>query len=167
MKHEVCIAAVDCGLTGAISFYFPSHPDKVSVADMPVVGGEVDADAFAQKIWQMAPDFAVVERVGPMPKQGVSSVWKFAGTYYTARAVLAACKVPTHLVTPTVWKRHFRLAADKEQARALAIRLWPGLGHFERRKDHNRAEACLLARYGAEVILIDGAVAALKHEAAA
>ena len=68
------------------------------------------------------------------------------------RAVVALCNVPYHLVSPVKWKRHFALDSDKERSRALAIRLWPGVGLFSRVKDHNRAEAALIARYGVEVI---------------
>lgn len=52
-----------------------------------------------------------------------------------------------------------RLDADKERARALAIRLWPASRHFERKRDHGRAEAALLARFGAETLLPIGEAA--------
>ena len=51
------------------------------------------------------------------------------------------------------WKRHYGLNSEKERARALALRLWPTSEHFGRKKDHGRAEAALLARYGAECAL--------------
>ena len=67
------------------------------------------------------------------------------------RGVIAASGVPLHLVSPAKWKRHFGLDADKEKARALALRLWPTRADlFGRKKDHGRAEAALLARYFAE-----------------
>jgi hypothetical protein len=48
-------------------------------------------------------------------------------------------------VTPTQWKRHHGLSADKEKARALAIQKWPEQYHrLERKKDANRAEALLI-----------------------
>jgi hypothetical protein len=41
----------------------------------------------------------------------------------------------------------------KEQARALALGLWPGCTDtFARKKDHGRAEAALLAKFAAETI---------------
>jgi crossover junction endodeoxyribonuclease RuvC len=67
--------------------------------------------------------------------------------------VVLALGVPLYLVAPTKWKPHFSLGSDKEKARALALRLWPTSVHFGRKKDHNRAEAALLARYGAEVLI--------------
>ena len=43
----------------------------------------------------------------------------------------------------------FNLNADKELSRRLAILTWPEAGKFNRKKDDGRAEAALLALYGA------------------
>lgn len=56
---------------------------------------------------------------------------------------------------PTSWKRHFRLGSDEDASRALARRLWPACGVLERKKDHGRAEALLMARYGLERLDLD------------
>jgi hypothetical protein len=149
---EPCILGIDPGASGAISFYFPNYPDRISVEDTPVVAGEVDGAALARRIAQMGPTLAIIEQVGAMPKQGVSSTFKFGVAYGVARGVVASLAIPTHMVTPAVWKRHFKLDADKERARALAIRLWPACPNFERKKHHGRAEAALIARYAAEVL---------------
>lgn len=151
-----CILAVDPGLTGALAFYFPDAPERVSVHDMPVADGEVDPAGIARRVRQLRPSMAIIERVGPMPRDGVRQAFGFGGAYMAARAVVTILEVPQHLVTPTVWKRHFRLRGGpegKEQARGLALRLFPASAeHFARKKDHGRAEAALLARYAAEVI---------------
>jgi hypothetical protein len=48
------------------------------------------------------------------------------------------------------WEKHFRLPADNEASRALALRTFSGTSqHSARKKDHGRAEATLLALYGA------------------
>lgn len=150
---EHCILGIDPGASGAIAFYFPSRPELVSAEDVPLAGGEIDAATLARRINQLRPTMAIIEQVGAMPKQGVSSTFKFGTAYGTVRGVVQALGVPMHLVTPGRWKKHFRLDADKEKARALAIRLWPASCHFERKKDHGRAEAALLARFGAETLL--------------
>ena len=158
---EVCIAAIDPGLTGAVAFYFPSVPDRVSVEDMPVVNGEIDVAAIARRIRQMAPAFAVVERVGPMPRDGCRQAFGLGTAYAAAKATVTLCGVPLHLVTPQVWKRHHHLigAADpKEAGRALALRLFPASAeHFARKKDHNRSDAALLACFAASAFLSAGA----------
>jgi hypothetical protein len=94
----------------------------------------------------------VIEKAQAMPKQGVSSTFKYGTAYGALCAVTALCEIPTHLVSPRRWKTYFALDSDKERSRALAIRLWPGCGLFERKRDHGRAEAALLARYGSEAI---------------
>ena len=60
-----------------------------------------------------------------------------------------ACGFPLHVVRPQDWKRYFSLPKEKEHARALAISYYPQ-APLARVKDHNRAEALLIARYGWE-----------------
>jgi hypothetical protein len=147
---SLCLCGIDPGLSGAIAFYFPVAPDRVAAEDMPVVAGEVDCATLARRIVQMGPAVAIVERVGAMPGQGVSSTFKFGASYGAVRGVLAALQIQTHVVSPAVWKRYFRLDSDKEKSRALALRTFSKTPqHFARKRDHNRAEAALLSLYGA------------------
>ncbi len=44
-------------------------------------------------------------------------------------------------------EKHYKLGKDKELAIALAIQLFPK-APLSRKKDHNRAEALLIANYG-------------------
>jgi crossover junction endodeoxyribonuclease RuvC len=70
--------------------------------------------------------------------------------YGLVRGVLAALGVPVSLVTPNEWKRAFRLGPDKNEARLIAARLFPAsAGRFARASDDGRAEAALLALFGA------------------
>jgi len=147
---NLCILGVDPGLTGALAFYFAGH-DRISAEDMPVVAGDIDAATLAARLAQMKPDLAIVECVGAMPGQGVSSTFKFGCGYGIVRGVIAASGIPMRLVSPAKWKRSYGLDADKEKSRAIALRLWPSRTDlFSRKKDHGRAEAALIARYGAE-----------------
>jgi crossover junction endodeoxyribonuclease RuvC len=148
-----CILGIDPGISGAIAFYFPEYPERISTEDMPIADGQVDAVTLSKRLTIMAPDICVMERVGAMPGQGVSSTFKFGRAFGTAIGVVGALKLPLIFVAPTKWKGHFRLSADKEQSRALALRLFPAISEqFERKKDHNRAEAALIARYSAETL---------------
>ncbi|KAB1068880.1 RuvC family protein [Methylobacterium planeticum] len=161
---ETCILAIDPGLTGAIAFYFPSEPGRVVVEDMPVVDGEVEPASLVRRIRQMAPTVAIVERVGPMPRDGAVQAFRFGSAYAAAKVAVALCEIPYHLVTPASWKKHFRLAGGpegKEQSRALALQTFPRSSElFARKKDHGRAEAALLARYAAEKLIQPQQVAA-------
>lgn len=156
-SSNICILGIDPGLSGALAFYFPVQ-QVVSAEDMPVVAGDVDAATLAARIIQMRPDVAIVESVGARPGQGVSSTFKFGCGFGIVRGVIAASGVPLHLVSPAKWKRGFGLNSDKEKSRALALQLWPARADlFARKMDHGRAEAALIARYGAERIIAGGA----------
>lgn len=152
MANNFCIMGCDPGLSGAIAFYFPTFPQQISVKDMPVVDNQVDAAALTDLILQMKPDLAICEMVGARPGQGVSSMFNFGVSFGRLTGVITSCHVPLHFVTPAKWKKHFRLPADKEASRAYAVRMWPQSDHFRRKKDEGRAEASLIARYGAETI---------------
>jgi hypothetical protein len=149
MSGAAPIFGVDPGITGGLAFLYS---DQIAAFDIPVVDGAVDVDALARLVRAHAPRLAIVERASAMPKQGVASTFKFGTAYGALLALTAFCEIPTRIVSPRKWKKHFGLDADKEKSRGLAIRLWPGCGLFERKKDHGRAEAALLARYGAEVL---------------
>jgi hypothetical protein len=144
------ILGIDPGITGGIAVL---HPDgRIEASDIPTVDGAVDVDALVRRIREHAPRLAIIEKAQAMPKQGVVSVFKYGTAYGALCAATAILEIPTRLVSPRKWKNYFGLDADKERSRALAIRLWPGCGLFERKKNHGRAEAALLACYGAEVI---------------
>jgi hypothetical protein len=90
-----CILGIDPGLSGAVAFYFPEAPDRVIAEDMPVAAGMVDCATLAARIRQMAPGLAIIERVASMPKQGVSSTFKFGTAYGAVVGVLAALEIRT------------------------------------------------------------------------
>ena len=150
MSNLICFMGVDPGLSGAIAFFYPDHPNNIAVYDMPSIGKEVNCAELTALINQYRPDHAVVESVHAMPKQGVSSSFNFGMSYGMVRGVIAARGVPQQLVTPTKWKKYFNLTADKETSRRLAILTWPNAEHFNRKKDDGRAEASLLALYGSK-----------------
>lgn len=155
-RTALCVLGVDPGLTGALAFYFPDEPERVAVFDMPVVNGEVDAHGLERRVRQFGPAFAVVERQGPRPTDGCKQSFTIGGAYHAARTVLAMLKVPTHVIGSHDWKRHHGIlsAADpKEASRGKALALFPqSAEHFGRKRDHNRADASLIARFGANTI---------------
>ena len=148
-----CILAIDPGISGALAFYYTEVPDRVSVLDMPLLDGDVNPHALRDLINGYAADFAIIEHVSPMPKEGVSSVWRFAAAYTTARITVMLMGIPVTLVRPNMWKKALLLKSGKdgkEQSRSRAISMFPECAsRFARKKDHNRAEAALLAVYAA------------------
>jgi hypothetical protein len=157
------ILAIDPGLTGAVAFYDPATPDRVTVHDMPVVDGEVEPNALIALIRAAGPTLAIVERVGPMPRDGAVQAFRFGSSYAAAKVAVAACGVRYHLVTPASWKKSLKLSGGpegKEQSRALALQWFPASAAlFARKKDHGRAEAALLARYCADTFTASKAAA--------
>lgn len=146
-----CILGVDPGVTGGLAFLYPATM-ACEAHDIPSVDGMVNAEQVLVLLRQHQPRLAMVERASSRPGQGVASTFKYGVAYGTILAAVALAGIPCHLVAPTKWKKHFGLDSDKEKSRALAIRLFPGCGYFTRKKDHGRAEAALIARYGAETL---------------
>jgi crossover junction endodeoxyribonuclease RuvC len=93
----------------------------------------------------------VVEEVHAMPKQGVSSTFKFGMAYGAALALAERFNTRLELVTPQRWKKSMGLSSDKSASLAMARHLWP-TAPLSRQKDNGRAEALLLAEYFRQTI---------------
>jgi len=148
------IAGIDPGITGAVAFL----KDDLSFAglfDMPLMNlGKKNKqqinDAALAKILIDHPgvDMVYIEEVGPMPKQGVVSMFGFGVSYGMARMGCAALMIPYQLVRPNLWKRTAGiLGRDKDAARTMAQHLYPE-APLSRKKDVGRADALLIARFG-------------------
>lgn len=137
------IIGVDPGsVSGALAFLLPG---AASVCEMPTVNKQVDAAALARLVLAFEPDAAVIELVSARPGQGVSSMFKFGKAAGLAEGVLLGARVPIWTPPPALWKRYFRLNSDGERSRQLAIQRFPAVPGLSRKKDHNAAEALLLA----------------------
>jgi len=155
---NLCIVAFDPGVQPGVAYFFTEHPNNISAEDGPQVDGQVDGATLAARLTVMRPDMAIIERVASMPGQGVSSTFKFGCAFGIIQGVVAALQIPTHFVAPGKWKKHFGLSSDKEECRARALQYWPSRSElFARKKDHNRAEAALIAGYAAECLIHGGA----------
>lgn len=148
------IMGIDPGISGAVAFYFPMVPSRIAVDDVPVAGGEINVHELARLIRIHRPTLAVIERVGAMPGQGVVSMFNFGRSYGDVRGTIGALDIPLHFVTPQKWKKHFGLSSDKDECRMRAIRMFPTAAEsFKLKKHDGRAEAALIALYGAEVLM--------------
>lgn len=146
---------IDPGLTGAVGFLRDGN--FLDVQDIPTMlkgSGSVKMEVSPAELKRILLNSiplgegieVLLERVSAMPGQGSSSVFSFGDTYGCCRSVIALCGFPTFLVTPATWKKHFGIGRDKEEARALAIRLFPN-APLGLKKHADRAEALLMARY--------------------
>lgn len=155
MQHY--FIGVDPGASGAIAV-LDRDSDIVQIFDMPTLETKVgraikkkvnpQAITAELRIFKEARVDAILELVGAMPGQGVTSMFNFGRSLGIIEGVLAGMDVPYEMVTPTVWKKHMKLTTNKDDSREKAMRLWPDKANlFLRKKDDGRAEAALLALY--------------------
>lgn len=145
---------IDPGFTGAIAIVGGKEP---FLADMPITTNvkgsrEVDAEFLFTVLALYAPRIraAVVEQVGSRPGEGGSSIFKFGFGAGVIRGVLGSLQIKPFYVQPAVWKSLLGVSSDKETSLALARKLYPASTlQLARKKDHGRAEALLLAHFGA------------------
>jgi crossover junction endodeoxyribonuclease RuvC len=157
------IIGVDCGQTGAIAAY--DGTIITGLIDMPTMarlhgkGQQVDPYTLATDILDLCGCMrpgdtvtAVIEAVSAMPGQGVSSMFRFGESVGVVLGVLGALQMPVRWVTPQRWKKAAGIVGkDKDAARSMAIQLHPEVADMlTRKKDHNRGEAILIARFGGE-----------------
>lgn len=94
----------------------------------------------------------ILEQQTPMPRQSPNSMFSIGQGFGIWLGILAAYRIPTVVVTPQRWKKEMLQGIgtkDKGAARKRAQELFPGMTHFlQRVKDHDRAEALLMAQYG-------------------
>jgi Holliday junction resolvasome RuvABC endonuclease subunit len=101
------------------------------------------ADALRE--WSQDACFAYLEKVHSMPKQGVSSTFKFGLNYGFLIGCLTALKIPFEFVTPNTWQKALSCQSkgDKNVTKAKAQQLFPHLKII-----HTIADALLIAEYG-------------------
>jgi crossover junction endodeoxyribonuclease RuvC len=141
------IAGIDPGKSGAIALLYDKG--DLFVDDMPVFGKELNGAAIAAIFNECKPDHVYLESVNSH-LMGRQSAFNFGQGFGVIKGVLATLAIPFTLVTPSKWKGHYNLGRDKDDARAAATRLFPVSANlFERKKDDGRAEAALIANWGA------------------
>jgi crossover junction endodeoxyribonuclease RuvC len=150
------ILGIDPGATGAAALLGANDSgDRANVIDLDgdpaVLTGRLDSLLASAGQHQVQ---AVVERAQAMPKQGVAGLAGYMTVYGVILGWLATRHVPYDTVHPATWKKAMglsgekgeKLAAKKARSLALARRLFPD-ADLDRSKDHNRAEALLLAEW--------------------
>lgn len=151
------IVGIDPGGRGALALLQDGRLSDVM--DMPVfevsrgkgVKRELDVHGlvFLMRTW--APDVVWFEQVGGMEGDSPSSAFNFGRIAGAAEAIVKGMSgARFEFVAPHVWKKAMKLTGKgKDDSRARACALWPGMAqHFRRKMDDGRAEAALLAEYG-------------------
>lgn len=153
----------DPGLTGALSL-IDRHGVLLECADVPtcdngLASGSmkrwVDVRALAAMLrdWSARHHFAkvsvqaAIERPIPMPTLPAQTIASQFDTFGTIRAEVARiADEGVQFVAPQAWKKLFGVGNDKDAARQCCLRLYPE-APVTRVKDHNRAEAILVAHW--------------------
>lgn len=147
------VIGVDPGIAGALAILDLS--DFV-VIDMPILqikrGSKtksiVDTRAMGSSI-RGTGAHVFIEIAGSRPRQSTSSTSTVWMNYGRILGCLEAMGFPITEVSSKKWKNTMRVPADKDGARFRASQLLPQYAHnWDRKKDHGRAEAALIALYG-------------------
>ena len=164
------IFGIDPGISGAICVLKGEEGRIIEVYEMPTVidgkknkrqvnGAEV-TNIFKKELInennriESSENYekiakVVVEHVTAMPGQGVTSMFNFGQSFGVIKGICAALKLPIYFVRPTKWKKHFNLIkTNKDASRTKVIETYPNISSkLSRKKDSNKADAILIARY--------------------
>lgn len=164
------VIGIDPGVSGAIAFL---HPDRVTVHDLPTVPVEsgtvtkrVHGPALASLIRANCPKgvpiLAAIEDLSaggsrPRPGEKLGASAQTVGSQYRTRGTIEATLEMLGLdVKPVMaqrWKKLYGYGKEKKTAAVIAVELYPELEpDLARVKDHNRAEAVLIANWARKVL---------------
>lgn len=156
------VMGIDPGVSGGYALIDDDR--RALVETFPLAGGEVDLAELATDWRGLAPDFAVLELVGAMPKQGLSSTFSFGRRVGELRGVLAALGIQYYEVRPQAWKKVVLAgtAKDKDAAVAWCRRAYPTSRLVQpgcRVPHHGLADALAMAEFGRRTYLPRSAAA--------
>ena len=153
------IIGIDPGISGAICFF--ENGEVKEILDMPTMADgkknkkQINGPQFYNEIYSRLKNYSkkdvivVVEQVSAMPGQGVTSMFNFGQSFGLIKGIIAALKLPIFFVRPSKWKKHFELLkSSKDASRTKTIEMYPALADkLSRKKDVNKSDAILIARY--------------------
>ncbi|MAX33684.1 MAG: Holliday junction endonuclease [Halomonadaceae bacterium] len=124
---------------------------------MPLTGKEIDGHELANSLRGRSINTVILEKVHAMPKQGVSSTFKFGMGFGLVIGVCEALGIPYRLVTPQAWKKVVLAgtAKDKDAAVTFVRRAYPSINLTPGRKrvPHDGiADAMCMAEYGRQLM---------------
>ena len=159
------IIGIDPGLSGAIAVL--ENKKVLKIFDIPVMSegkknkrqlnSALLVSLLKENIENNEEVAIVVEQVNAMPGQGVTSMFNFGQTFGAIKGICAALEFPIFFVRPSKWKKHFELInSSKDSSRTKAIEMYPKLSNqLTKKKDVNKSDAILIARYFFETKLKD------------
>lgn len=154
------VVGIDPGVTGAIALFDGKNLLVEDIPNLEVVVNKKRKTALnfsaISELFQIlfaGADHAFLEQVSAMPGQGVTSMFNFGKTAGALEMALSMSGLPYTLVSPIKWKSELGLNSSGTRSLQRANQIFPSFPQFFKRvKDHNRAEAALLAWYGHQVM---------------
>ena len=159
------VIGIDPGLTGAVAVV--DHAGVRAVFDLPtmpvpgvgpkaLVKRKIDGRALCQLLLKHCPASegkprVFLEKVNTMggANNAVQTQGSLMRSLGAIESVVECLNYPVEQVAPQSWKKQFGIGSDKAKALEAARKLHPeALADLKRAKDHNRAEAVLLAHWG-------------------
>lgn len=142
------LIGIDPGLSGGI---VAIDDEYFAVHEMPVIKNGtksmIDADALAKILRQYTVKLAVIEKVGAMPGQGVTSMYNFGYGCGIIEGLAASFAVPRVYVRPQEWQKHIFVGIDKSLGKKRGLQYcqqrFPSVQWTE-----GTADAACIALYG-------------------
>jgi len=116
----------------------------------------VDGKRVAEMLDHWQADEVYIEQMHAMPSNGSQAAFSQGDSNGALRTAVQVAGMPLIWVRPAQWQTHAQLTGfkgtaieRKRRSRMRAIELFPNMAEYlNRQKDHNRAEALLIGRYG-------------------
>jgi crossover junction endodeoxyribonuclease RuvC len=149
------ICGIDPGLSGAIAIL--DQDQVVLVEDLSVhmiksgrkIRSELDLAGLRMLLVEQTISHIFLEEVAARPGQGVVSMFRFGYAAGATAGLVTALQFPVTFVPPRMWQKAIGVGPLPDEARQRASQLYPEIaGQLVRKKDCNRADAILIARYG-------------------
>lgn len=144
------ILGIDPGLDGGLAIITKgSKIELLETIPTEPKGGFIKRQVNTQELARILRPFSDaevwLEGVASRPGQGVASVFSFGDTYGSIRGVLGALEMKVNTITPTKWKKELKISSKEDSLKAIKDL---NFGLNLKKKDHNLAEALLIAYYG-------------------
>jgi len=152
MKERNVIVGIDPGESGGIAM-LDLETKKILYVTKVKGLTELDIINILDLMYSTFIRTVYLEKVHAMPKQGVSSTFKFGKNYGFNRGVVLALRKPLIDVPPSTWQRHLGCltGGDKNVTKSFAQQLYP-----DTKITHAIADAILIALYGCHHATIKG-----------
>lgn len=151
------VIGVDPGIKGAIAVL--DRNGLLSIHDMPTVEetvsgktrNRIDARAFRDIIIDAGPcRMVVLEKPTTRPGESPIAALSYGIGFGQMLGILVALDRPHTVILAQEWTKALGVGADKDVHREKASQLFPfSADAFKRKKDDGRADAALIAYYGA------------------